>query len=174
MKKILIVLVPLLALGIGAVGGDLLHGAKASPEAAHDGGAEKPEAEATADHAPAKASASGHDAAAGDTGLDWFKFPNQFFVPILRNGTSTAVIILSLSIEMPAMARADIEAQEHRLRDALLSALMIEANTGAFDGNFTAEPAMRRLRSSLLAAAQQAAGPEVARVLIEDIGRQVQ
>ena len=43
-----------------------------------------------------------------------------------------------------------------------------------FDGNFTAEPNLERLRKALLAAAQKAAGPEVKRVLIEDIARQDQ
>ncbi|WP_258869774.1 hypothetical protein [Paracoccus thiocyanatus] len=51
---------------------------------------------------------------------------------------------------------------------------MIEANTGAFDGNFTSDPALQRLRKALLAAGQRAAGPDVRRVLIEDIGRQAQ
>lgn len=95
-------------------------------------------------------------------------------MPILRNGTTTAVMVMSLTIEMPAEKRADIEAREHRLRDALLNALMVQANTGGFDGNFTAEPNLERLRKALLAAAQKAAGPEVTRVLIEDIARQDQ
>ena len=83
-------------------------------------------------------------------------------------------MVLSLTVEMPASARSRIEAQEHRLRDALLNALLIEANTGGFDGNFTADPAQQRLRASLLAAGQAAAGNDVQRILIEDIGRQEQ
>ena len=75
---------------------------------------------------------------------------------------------------MPASARPRIEAQEHNLRDALLNALLIEANTGGFDGNFTADPAQQRLRTALLTAAQAAAGSDVQRILIEDIGRQEQ
>ncbi|MFD2439295.1 hypothetical protein ACFSS8_02730 [Paracoccus kondratievae] len=83
-------------------------------------------------------------------------------------------MILSLGIETPASAQAEIEAQELRLRDSLLNALMIEANTGAFDGNFTSEVTLQKLRTSLLAAAQKTAGPNVRRILIEDIGRQEQ
>ena len=75
---------------------------------------------------------------------------------------------------MPAEARPKIEAQEAKLRDALLGDLMIEANTGGFDGNFTAETSLNRLRNSLQAAGQRAAGTDVQRVLIEDIGRQEQ
>lgn len=178
MKRILLILIPLLAFVGGSVGGDMLGGGKAAGKAEAKPGADT-EAVAGPDraHAPdASAAAEGGHGGGAESGasLDWFKFPNQFFVPILRNGTPTAVMILSLSIEMPATARADIEAQEHRLRDALLNALMIEANTGGFDGNFTAEPALQRLRAALLAAGQKAAGPNVKRILIEDIGRQAQ
>lgn len=172
MKRLLILFIPLLAFALGAMGGDMLHGARAgdkTPAETVFEGSDQPAEEHGGD-----AGAGGHGDSAGAASLDWFKFPNQFFVPILRNGSTTAVMILSLGIEMPASSRSDIEAQEHRLRDALLGALMIEANTGAFDGNFTAEPAMQRLRANLLAAAQNAAGPKISRILIEDIGRQVQ
>lgn len=186
-KKILMLLLPLLGFVGGAIGGDLLHAPKSAGKdvavdsetatgggtaAAHDDPAAQ---EAGAEHAAGDASGAGHgegDASAG--ALDWFKFPNQFFVPIIRNGTPTAIMVLTLSIEMPAEARPGIEAQEARLRDALLGALMIEANTGGFDGNFTSETRLRRLRESLLAAGRRAGGGDVRRILIEDIGRQQQ
>lgn len=191
MKKILVMIIPVLAFVAGAFGGDMLQAGKKadSPEAAEEaatGHGETPEAKevATAESAGHEATSgrgetghgeSGHgESAEGEAGLDWFKFPNQFFVPILRNGTPTAIMVLSLTVEMPASARPKIEAQEHNLRDALLNALLIEANTGGFDGNFTADPAQQRLRTALLTAAQAAAGPDVQRILIEDIGRQEQ
>lgn len=188
MKKILVILVPLLAFFGGAFGGDLLHSGKQTAKSvatAGDDSAETGEAAAEAGQAEASAetgatSSEGHGEGHGESGgkgdaaLDWYKFPNQFFVPILRNGTPTAVMVLSLTVEMPATSRSVIETQEHRLRDSLLNALMIEANTGGFDGNFTAEPAQQRLRAALLTAAQKTAGPAVKRILIEDIGRQEQ
>lgn len=193
MKKILVMIIPLLAFVAGAFGGDMLQAGKKadSPEAAEEAAAghgetaeakEEVKAESTGHEAAPESGEgesgggeSGHgEAAEGEAGLDWFKFPNQFFVPILRNGTPTAIMVLSLTVEMPASARPKIEAQEHNLRDALLNALLIEANTGGFDGNFTADPAQQRLRSALLTAAQTAAGSDVHRILIEDIGRQEQ
>ena len=189
MKKILMLVLPVLGFVGGAVGGDMLHAPKTDEKSvAADGGAaadgdaaaghEAPaehEAEAGAEHGAAEEpdDAHGEGEAAGGA-LDWFKFPNQFFVPIIRNGTPTAVMVLTLSIEMPAESRPGIEAQEARLRDALLGALMIEANTGGFDGNFTSETSLRRLRESLLAAGRRAGGADVQRILIEDIGRQEQ
>lgn len=181
MKKILVMLLPVLAFLGGAVGGDLLHGgaSKASQEGAPAGEA-KPEAGTEAEakpEAPAASTEAGGEAAAAPAegnSADWFHFADQFFVPILRNGNTSAVMVLSLTIEMPASARGKVEAQEHRLRDALLNALMIQANTGGFDGNFTSETSLDALRAALLAAARKSAGPEISGVLIEDIARQDQ
>lgn len=182
MKKILMLILPVIAFLGGAIGGDMLHGgsskAKGDDKAAH--ATTDPKAESDAPHTAAETAAaeSGHGGEGGRaeaaSGTAWFRFPNQFFVPILRNGATDAVMVMSLTLEMPEPARADIEAREHRLRDALLNALMIQANTGGFDGNFTSEPSLERLRRALLAAAQKAAGPQVAQVLIEDIARQDQ
>lgn len=188
-KKILMLLLPVLGFVGGAVGGDLLHAPKTDEKtmaaeggsgAGGDGAAGQEAsaehgAETGAEHAAAEKSGGEHgEGEAAGGALDWFKFPNQFFVPIIRNGTPTAVMVLTLSIEMPAELRPAIEAQEARLRDALLGALMIEANTGGFDGNFTSETSLRRLRELLLAAGRRAGGADVQRILIEDIGRQEQ
>lgn len=176
MKKILVMILPVIAFLGGAVGGDILHGGTKPSEEAHAPDAAKPEAEG--EHAATPETAEGahpQPAEAEDaSAAAWFKFPNQFFVPILRNGSTDAVMVMSLTLEMPEKDRADIEAQEHRLRDALLNTLMIQANTGGFDGNFTSETSMNRLRGALLTAAQKAAGPQVTQVLIEDIARQDQ
>ncbi|KGJ06621.1 hypothetical protein IT41_00085 [Paracoccus halophilus] len=179
MKKALMLFLPLLGFVGGAIGGDLLQTnrtdgktlAAGPQDAAPERGTDQADEDVvSADGRPAEAENSPPDS----TDLDWFRFPNQFFVPIIRNGSPTAVMILTLSIEIPVAARPEIEAQEYRLRDALLGALMVAANTGAFDGNFTSEASQRNLRASLLAAGQKASGPDVLRVLIEDIGRQEQ
>lgn len=181
-KKVLLLVLTLIGFVGGAIGGDMLNAKKTegktdtadsqSMEGKEDAGSNAghgsgDKAESGAETAEGKGDAEGGE-------LDWFQFPTQFFVPIIRNGRSTAIMILTLSVEMPGSAREKIEAQENRLRDALLAALMIEANTGGFDGNFTSEASLQRLRNSLLAAGRQAGGPDVRRILIEDIGRQEQ
>lgn len=177
-KKILMLIIALIGFVGGAIGGDILYAKKTEgkTETADSSAAAGQESgNGDAGQASSNTAASDSDKAkAENAALDWFQFPNQFFVPIIRNGTPTAIMILTLSIEMPASARAKIEAQENRLRDALLAALLIEANTGGFDGNFTSEANLRRLRKSLLAAGQRAGGADVQRILIEDIGRQQQ
>ena len=166
MKKLLLLMVPLLAFLGGALAGDLLSAGK---DKAAPATAEKATA-ASEGHTPSDK--DGEDKTKDTASAEYFRFPNQFFVPIIRNGSSNAVMVLTLSLEIPATARAGIEAREHPLRDALLGALLAEANSGAFDGNFTSEPVLERLRQAMLTAARRAAGPEVRRVLIEDIGRQ--
>lgn len=179
MKKILILILPVIAFLGGAVGGDMLHGGPKPKEEAGETTPTQAEPahgteETAAEAKPAEAGHGGEATAEGTPGTAWFRFPNQFFVPILRNGATDSIMVMSLTLEMPEDARAGIEAQEHRLRDALLNALMIQANTGGFDGNFTSEPSIARLRGALLEAARKAAGPQVAHVLIEDIARQEQ
>lgn len=101
-------------------------------------------------------------------------FPNQFFVPIVRNGNLRSVMVLGLGMEVVDAKVEAVRAQEFRLRDALLRALMIHANTGGFDGNFTSEPRLRLLGDVLLEAAQRVAGDDVQAILIGDIARQEQ
>ena len=211
-RKLLPILLILVAFLGGAAGGDLLHG---RGEAAADPGAEAAAAEAPADGADghadtatavagdhgaapapaagrhgAEAPSGGHEAAAapvtaGGHGADagghggagngsgpaWFKFPQQFFVPVLHDGRLDSTMVLSLSVEMPGGATETVYAHELKLRDALLRQMLIHANTGGFDGNFTAEPQLRVLRQSLLGTAQGVV-PEITDILIGDIARQ--
>ena len=124
-----------------------------SPEGGHGGG-----------HAASQGART-----SGDT--TWFQFPQQFFVPVMRNGRLESTMVLSLSLEVPAGSAEIVYAHELKLRDAVLRQLLIHANTGGFDGNFTAEPQLRTLRADLARTAQ-ATVPEVSAVLIGDIARQ--
>ena len=140
-------------------------GATAAPSGGHEGAA----APATAGgHG---ADAGGHGGAGSGSGPAWFKFPQQFFVPVLHDGRLDSTMVLSLSVEMPGGATETVYAHELKLRDALLRQMLIHANTGGFDGNFTAEPQLRVLRQSLLGTAQGVV-PEINDILIGDIARQ--
>jgi|GEM_PF-142639 len=141
--------------------------ASAVPAAPQEG--REPSAQSTS---PAEAAGSGgHGGAADSTGTAWFKFPQQFFVPVLYDGRLDSTMIMTLSVEMPSAARETVYGHEIKLRDALLRQLLIHANTGGFDGNFTSEAQLRKLRDSLTATAQ-AVVPAIAGILIGDIARQ--
>ena len=174
-KKIIPIALPLLALVGGAFGGDMLR-APASPSA--------PAAET--------AGADGHDAAPADDGhgggedhggddhggggdaaeAAFFQFPTQFFVPLMRQGDLRDVMILTVTLQTDGASLDALSKKEHTLRDALLRQLMIHANTGGFDGNFTADRNLVTLREGLLQAAKTATDVPVTAVLIEDIARQ--
>ncbi|MBU3031185.1 hypothetical protein [Paracoccus marinaquae] len=170
MKKILTLILPVLALVGGIAGGEFLRPAdEAASEVAASGASEghDPKSE------PDPGDAGPPDTQQAETGsAAWFTFPAQFFVPLMRNGDMGAVMILTLSIETTEDQLEAMKQQEHRLRDALLRQLMIQANTGGFDGNFTAEASTRVLREQLLRAVREATALPVSRVLIEDIARQ--
>ena len=193
MKKLLPLLIPVVALVGGIAAGDWLrpapegagHAAEAPAgehgEAATDAhgsddhAADRSDHSApTADHAAASDHGGGHDDGHGGPvpAEGWFTFPSQFFVPLMRNGDMGAVMILTLTIETPGAELAAMEQQEHRLRDALLRELLIHANTGGFDGNFTSEARLAPLREKLHRAAQASTDLTVKAVLIEDIARQ--
>lgn len=187
MKKILTFLVPVIALGGGIVGGQALrptdakehstavvdqhgeaptgHGEEPARKTEDDHGAKTSHESASAGHG-----SSGHGEVA--EGPAWFTFPSQFFVPLMRNGDMGAMMIVTLTIETEATELEKMRQQEHRLRDALLRQLMIQANTGGFDGNFTTEPSQRVLREELLKAARGSTDLKIESVLIEDIARQ--
>lgn len=191
MKKILGLLLPVIALAGGVAAGDILrpapksddHGAIEAQPAGHgpaeaDGyGADTAASEPADGHGKAPPAAGdhgdghggGHDAAPAE---GWFTFPSQFFVPLMRNGDMGAVMILTLTLETGGADLPALEQQEHRLRDALLRELLIHANTGGFDGNFTSEARLAPLRDRLLKAAQASTTLAVKAVLIEDIARQ--
>lgn len=153
MRKLLTILPVLLMLVLGALAGDWLHRQRAA--------ASLPEAEAS-------------PAAPASVPTVSMPIPEQFFVPIVRNGSLRAVMVLGLGFEVVEKRLDAVHAREFQLRDALLRRLMIHANTGGFDGNFTAEPRLALLGDILLEAAQQVVGEDVRRVLIGDIARQEQ
>lgn len=167
-RKILMILVPILCFLGGAVGGGFLH---TPPEAAEAQGENIAEGAGTSDQSHAASSKTSDKGATEELGF--FRFPTQFFVPIMRNGDVNGTMILSLTVEMPKAAQEKVFGSEHRLRDGLLRALMIHANTGGFDGNFTSDAQMDRLRAALLKAARDTE-PEISLVLVEDIAFQKQ
>lgn len=185
MKKILVLLVPILALVGGVTAGEMLrpapegvdHAAPSQPTDESDGKTEALDSHGATK--PAESHGGGHDVADDhDADKDaaraegWFTFPTQFFVPMMRNGDLGAVMILTLTLETTDADLPAMKQQEHRLRDALLRELLIHANTGGFDGNFTAESRLSPLRDRLLKAAKASTSLSVKAVLIEDIARQ--
>lgn len=180
MKAILIPVI-LLVLGTGAGMGAAWFLMPPAPEAAAP--AEHPEAAADPHAAPADSHAAppadSHatdDHATDDHGaaadLPYVELPGQFIIPVVEQAEVTAMVILTLGLEVAAGAEEAAQAQEPRLRDAFLQVLFDHANTGGFSGMFTASSNMRSLRHALLAAAEEVLGADATEVLILDLLRQ--
>ncbi|MGM0585696.1 MAG: flagellar basal body-associated FliL family protein [Pseudomonadota bacterium] len=103
---------------------------------------------------------------------DYVELDRQFVVPLVQGERVEGLMILSLSVEVEEGLSDEVFTREPKLRDRFLRALFRHAQSGAFDGVFTAGPAMRDLRGSLLEEARSVLGPIVHDVLVTDILRQ--
>lgn len=163
MGKILPALLALIGLSVGVGGGYLLRPAPSEPVASNPCGDDVTRGEG-------QDTAATHTAA--EEAVDYVKLNNQFVIPVVEGGKVTALVILSLSLEVTPGGSEKVYSVEPRLRDALLQVLFNHANTGGFRGAFTEAGNMEALRKALLEAAAKTLGSTVSNVLIADIVRQ--
>ncbi len=103
----------------------------------------------------------------------YVKLANQFVVPVMDGGRVGALVVLSLSLEVPAGKSEIAFAEEPRLRDEFLRILFDHANAGGFRGTFTDPGKLVPLRRAFLEVARKVLGAGgVTDVLITDIVRQ--
>lgn len=95
----------------------------------------------------------------------------QFVVPIITAGAVRAMMVISLAVEVAPGETARVASRESRLRDAFLQVMFDHANSGGFDGVFTANTAMQGLRMALREAAQNIIGESARDVLITEFFR---
>ena len=103
---------------------------------------------------------------------EYAKMANQFIVPVLVKGKVSAMIILSLSLEVKKGMTAEVYDAEPKLRDVFLQVLFDHANAGGFSGAYTDGANLLLLRKALLEAAKAVLKEDVSDVLIIDIVRQ--
>lgn len=158
MKKILALLLPILGLGGGIAAGVMLQPAPDEHEVAGcvpPDGTVEPEVPEGAATLP-----------------EFVKLNNQFVVPIIKEGKTDALVVVSISLEIMPGKTELVYQREPKLRDALLRVLFDHANLGGFNENFTENGTMLSLRTHLLESAQRVLGRSVMDVLIIDIVRQ--
>lgn len=110
--------------------------------------------------------------AAVDEEREYAKLNNQFIIPVLDEGLVSALVVMSLNLEVTVGSRAAVFSAEPKLRDRFLQVMFNHANTGGFSSNFTSGTKMRALRNELLRAAEDIMGDQVTDVLVIDIVRQ--
>lgn len=103
---------------------------------------------------------------------EYVKMNNQFVVPVLEGGLVSAMVILSLSLEVKKGATEEVYSREPKLRDAFLQVMFDHANAGGFSGSFTDGSNLILLRAALLEMARKTLGDVINDVLISDIVRQ--
>lgn len=173
MKKLLLPII-LLLVGTGAgVGAGIVLKPEPEPEE---------EMAAAADHGeiaclPGEHGEVAHEdapilAPVADVEVEYVEMDNQFVVPVIANEEVAAMVVVSLSIEVPTGARDAITGVAPKLRDVFLHAMFDHANIGGFSGNFTSNSNMRVLREDLLREAQGVVGETARDVLIVEIVRQ--
>ncbi|MCB2128876.1 MAG: flagellar basal body-associated FliL family protein [Rhodobacteraceae bacterium] len=108
----------------------------------------------------------------GHSAPEFVKLNNQFVVPVVEGNDVTALVILSISLEVTPGSTEAVFQREPKLRDEFLQVLFDHANTGGFSGTFTSSNNMEVLRGALLEAARKSLGPTVRDVLIIDFVRQ--
>jgi len=118
------------------------------------------------------ANADDHAAEDSDTTTDFVKMNNQFVVPVVKGEDIAALVVMSISLEVPSGGSETIYKREPKLRDLFLQVMFDHANAGGFDGAFTAGPKMLTLRTALLETARTELGNNVSDILITDIARQ--
>ncbi|MEM6481199.1 MAG: flagellar basal body-associated FliL family protein [Pseudomonadota bacterium] len=103
---------------------------------------------------------------------EFVKLNNQFIVPIVFEESVTALVVVSLGLEVASNSTSLVFSAEPKLRDALLQVLFDHANVGGFDAEFTNSRSLAFLREALTAQAQNILGQSVFSVLITDLARQ--
>jgi len=107
-----------------------------------------------------------------DVETAFIELENQFVVPLVNEDKVTAIIVLSIGVEVKTEKKDAVMIAAPKLRDRMLQVLFRHANIGGFSENFTSSSNMRVVREELLAASKRAVGDSVVDVLILDIVRQ--
>jgi|SRR6056297_771934 len=106
------------------------------------------------------------------SGTEFIKLNNQFVIPIVERDMISAMVVMSLNVEITEGAAQQVYAREPKLRDAFLQVLFDHANMGGFAGEFTSSNNMDVLRVALTEVAQRVLGDLAHGVLITGIARQ--
>lgn len=109
-----------------------------------------------------------------DVDSEFVKINNQFVIPIVSDEKVSALVVLSLSLEVSTGNREAVYQREPKLRDEFLQVMFNHANTGGFDGVFTQTSRLTHLRRALREVATSILGEVVHDVLVTNIVRQDQ
>lgn len=176
MQKFLPIIVLAVAGAAGGGGGYFAKSltAKAAPAGDMAEAAEGHEEQAGAAHGEEKSAKKkgGHGKEASASATTFMKFGRQFVVPIVQNGRPRSMVILDINIEIDTALEQSIYTQEPRLRDALLTRMLMLASAGTLPQVLEDDVKMEAAKAALLETSRSVIGDAAVNVLILDIGIQ--
>lgn len=99
-------------------------------------------------------------------------FGQQFVVPLIANGEVAAMVVMKLTLEVDPGVDSRVLEREPRIRDRFLRVLLDHAAAGGFDGVFTSNGQVDRLKTALIETANREVGAGLRDVLILDLNKQ--
>lgn len=108
-----------------------------------------------------------------DAGREYVRLSNQFVVPLVDEDRISAMVVLTLSVEVAEGNGETVFDVEPKIRDIFLRVLFDHASIGGFSGDFANNENLDTVRNNLKHAAHKSFGDEfIYDVLIFEIARQ--
>lgn len=102
----------------------------------------------------------------------FMKFSRQFVVPVVQQGRPKSMVILDINLEVDNSLNESVYVLEPRLRDAILSKLLMLASQGMLPQMLEDHEKMELTKAALLETSQEIIGDAALSVLILDLGIQ--
>lgn len=102
----------------------------------------------------------------------YFKFSRQFVAPIVNDAEPAALMILDVMIELSPGSGESIYADEPKLRDAVLKALLAQSANGDLRSMLTSPDRLEATRDAILANVRTIIGDDAKAILLMDVGYQ--
>ncbi|GFE49561.1 flagellar basal body-associated protein FliL [Roseobacter cerasinus] len=168
MKKLLPIIMLLVGSGAGVGAGIFLRPAPVE-EAIADAATDADEYEA----AETVSSGDANEKEGPADGMEYVRLPNQFVVPLVEDERISALVVMSLSMEVALGSTENILEMEPKLRDGFLRVLFDHASIGGFDGAFINNENLDVVRRKLRDVGKGVMGSDIVNdVLIFEIARQ--
>lgn len=120
----------------------------------------------------AKSKGHGGESSAKSDSSDFMKFKRQFVVPVMKDQSVEALVLLNLGLDIDESKRDEVFRKEPRFRDIFIRELLQLSNDGYFNEEMTSPNTYEVVRETLLRAAKSVDETSVNDVLILDFSRQ--
>ena len=103
---------------------------------------------------------------------DYAKLDKHFIIPVVEDGAVSALVVITMAIEVQKESKDLVFEHEPKLRAEFLNVFFNHAQSGGFSGVFIQTQLMNDLRASLNSAAWSVLGEAANQVLITSLTRQ--